>query len=162
MPNDLYDRDIVRWSETQAEFLRRLAAGERINADLDFENIIEEIQSVGRSQLITVQSLLKRAMEHLLKLAAFPHGPAKHWQAEVASFLDDASRAYAPSMRQRLDIDDLFRSARNRILALDDQGYGPSGEVVGANPYTLDDLLPSDRPVIDIGALVAKLRVREE
>ena len=44
----LYDEDIVLWSEQQADLLRRHAAGERANsADLDWENIVEEIESVG-------------------------------------------------------------------------------------------------------------------
>jgi hypothetical protein len=35
--SDLYDRDILEWSERQAERLRRHAAGERINdTDLDW------------------------------------------------------------------------------------------------------------------------------
>jgi len=46
--SDLYDTDIVHWSEHQAELLRRRAAGELINeADLDWLNIAEEIESVG-------------------------------------------------------------------------------------------------------------------
>jgi hypothetical protein len=41
--SDLYDDDILWWSEQQAELLRRLAAGERVN-DQDF---IEEVEAVG-------------------------------------------------------------------------------------------------------------------
>ncbi len=58
-----YDTDILIWSERQAELLRRRAAGELINeADLDWSNIAEEVESVGRSQLSTVQSLLRQAL----------------------------------------------------------------------------------------------------
>jgi hypothetical protein len=31
MPNDLYDRDVLAWSEHQADLLRRLARGEQVN-----------------------------------------------------------------------------------------------------------------------------------
>jgi hypothetical protein len=31
MPDDLYDRDVLAWSEYQADLLRRLARGERVN-----------------------------------------------------------------------------------------------------------------------------------
>ena len=34
MPDDLYHTDILGWSKAQAERLRRVAAGERVN-DLD-------------------------------------------------------------------------------------------------------------------------------
>jgi hypothetical protein len=39
--SDLYDDDILWWSEQQAELLRRVAAGEQ--ADI----IVEEIEAVG-------------------------------------------------------------------------------------------------------------------
>ena len=63
-----YDTDILIWSERQAELLRRRAVGELINeADLDWSNIAEEVESVGRSQLstgavaATRQALIARA-----------------------------------------------------------------------------------------------------
>ena len=40
MSDDLYDDDILWWSEQQAELLRRVAAGEQA------DNIIEEIEAV--------------------------------------------------------------------------------------------------------------------
>jgi len=32
-----YDTDIVRWSEHQADLLRRMGAGKRVNAPIDWE-----------------------------------------------------------------------------------------------------------------------------
>ncbi len=67
----LYDTDILEWSEQQAALLRRVAAGERVNdSDLDWPDIIEEIESVGREQLLAVESLLVQAMLHRLKAEA--------------------------------------------------------------------------------------------
>ena len=43
--SDLYEDDILLWSEHQAEALRRRAANE-----IDWENVAEEIEAVGRSQ----------------------------------------------------------------------------------------------------------------
>ena len=46
--SDLYDTDLVIWSERQAELLRRMAAGERVNDQIDWENVAEEIvQALG-------------------------------------------------------------------------------------------------------------------
>jgi len=48
MTGNLYDRDVVAWSEQQAALLRRRAPGELVNdADLDWPNTAEEIESVG-------------------------------------------------------------------------------------------------------------------
>jgi hypothetical protein len=68
-----YDSDILEWSERQAELLRRRAAGDLVNeAELDWPNIAEEIEDVGRSELHAVESLLVQALRHMLKAEAWP------------------------------------------------------------------------------------------
>ena len=42
-----YDLDIYAWSQRQGELLRRMAAGEHVNDDLDWPNIAKEIETVG-------------------------------------------------------------------------------------------------------------------
>lgn len=68
----LYDRDILLWSEDQAERLRHIAANDRRNANSpDWANIIEEIEDVGRNQLYAVESHLVQA---LLQTSRRKHG----------------------------------------------------------------------------------------
>jgi hypothetical protein len=53
--SDVYEDDILLWSERQADLLRRHVAGHRANdVAPDWPNIIEEIESVGREQLHAV------------------------------------------------------------------------------------------------------------
>ena len=61
--NDLYDRDFYTWTMQQAEALRR----RDFNA-VDWENVIEEIETLGRSEERSLKSQYARAIEHLLKL----------------------------------------------------------------------------------------------
>jgi uncharacterized protein DUF29 len=63
--SELYDTDILSWSEHQARRLRRVATGERINDLVDWPNVIEEIESVGNEQLHAVESLLVQALRHI-------------------------------------------------------------------------------------------------
>ncbi len=49
MPDDMYDRDALVWSEQQAVLLARLARGERVNDAIDWPHVIEEIEDVGRA-----------------------------------------------------------------------------------------------------------------
>src|SRR5579864_5174711 len=57
LPMSDYDTDVYAWSKRQSALLRRLAAGERVNdADLDWPNIAEEIETVGRSERGAVAS----------------------------------------------------------------------------------------------------------
>jgi hypothetical protein len=66
-----YDDDILAWSEQQGALLRHHAAGERVNsAELDWPNIAEEIESVGRSELSAVRSLLTQLLANTMKAEA--------------------------------------------------------------------------------------------
>ena len=142
--DELYWRDALAWSERQADLLRRIARGERVN-DVDWPHVIDEIEDVGISELNAVRSLLRQALVHLLKAHAWPNDTAcQHWRIEIAGFLDDAAARFAPSMRQRLDIDDLWRRACKQV----DQtimGDRPPGPLPDACPFTIDDLLAADR-----------------
>jgi hypothetical protein len=103
--DSIYDRDILEWSEQQAALLRRHAESERANdGAIDWENVIDEVESVGREQLHAVESLLLQAMLHALKAQAWPESPeVAHWQAEARVFRAQARRRFVPSMRQRID-----------------------------------------------------------
>lgn len=158
MPDALYDIDFVLWSERQADALRRLRLGERPN-DLDWENLIEEVEDLGKSQVNAVESLLTRALEHLLKAAAWPAArDAGHWRHEATTFLLDARRRWAPSMGNKIELDDLFADALAAVQTLDQDGL-PPGPLPQASPFSLDELLPPNRrETIDPVALLAKLR----
>jgi Domain of unknown function DUF29 len=139
-----YDTDILAWSERQAELLRRRAGGELINeAELDWPNIAEEIESVGNEQLHAVTSLLTQAILHMLKADAWPQsGEVAHWQAEARRFRGDAADRFAPSMRQRIDMTKLYRRA---LRAMPDTIDGqPPLPVPTICPVTLDELLAED------------------
>src|SRR5258707_8138020 len=111
--SDLYDNDILVWSERQAQLLRRRAAGELVNdADVDWPNIAEESEDVGRSQLNAVESPLTQALLHRLKAEAWPlTGDAPNWRAEARLFRRRAQRRFVPSMMQRIDLAGLYADA---------------------------------------------------
>ena len=142
--SDLYEDDILLWSEHQAELLRRRAAGELVNeAELDWPNIAEEIESVGGEQLHAVESFLVQALLHDLKATAWPLSQdVPHWRAEARRFRGDAASRFAPSMRQRIDMAKVYRRAlRAMPETMDDQ---PPLPVPESCPVTLDELLAED------------------
>jgi hypothetical protein len=148
--SDLYDTDVVVWSERQAELLRGLAARQPSNEQPDWGNIIEEIESVGRSQVHSVESLLVQALLHDLKARAWPYSwNVPHWRAEARLFRRDARRRFTPSMRQKIDAAALFHEALEVLPAAVD-GYPPSKKglalAASAQPATVDDALadPAD------------------
>ena len=154
MPDGLYERDALAWSDRQADLLRRIAAGERLNEAVDWANVIEEVQDVGLSELRACQSLLQQALMHLLKLHAWPSSQsAGYWRDEVGVFLDDAERRFTPSMRQRIELDMLYVKSLRRVRGKSDDAGLPN-QLPDACPYSLDDLLFRD---LNAPALVARL-----
>ena len=63
----LYDQDILLWVE---DTIAKLKAHDFAN--LDLENLIEEIDTLGKSQRNAIRSLLRRLIEHLLKRCYVP------------------------------------------------------------------------------------------
>jgi Domain of unknown function DUF29 len=107
MPNksSLYEEDFMRWAEAQAEGLRR-AAEAGSNLPLDWYNLAEEIESLGRSQRRELRSRLATIIEHLLKLQFSPaREPRAGWietigreRREIDLLLEDS-----PSLRSELE-----------------------------------------------------------
>jgi hypothetical protein len=80
---NLYDQDLVLWSEEQGRALRA-AAGAGWNTPIDWENVAEEIESLGKSERRALASHIVVVIEHLLKLQASPAGePTRGWRDTI-------------------------------------------------------------------------------
>jgi hypothetical protein len=79
----LYDTDFVAWSKDQAQALRALARSGS-NQVLDWENLAEEIESLGVSQKTALRSQMRRIVRHLLKLEFSPAAaPRRGWLESI-------------------------------------------------------------------------------
>ncbi len=102
---DLCQEDILLWSDRQAQLLRQHASSACINDAIDWPNIIEEIESVGRAERAALASHVRIILEHLAKLEASPATePRAGWletiaraRADVADLLED-SPSLVPSL----------------------------------------------------------------
>lgn len=70
----LYDDDFYGWSQEQANLLRT----KRFN-ELDAENLLEEIEAMGRSERRELESRLEKLLSHLLKWQYQPSRRGKSW-----------------------------------------------------------------------------------
>lgn len=75
---DLYDKDIYTWALTQADALRRRSANE-----IDWENVAEEIESVGKSEARELESRYIILLTHLLKWLYQPGGRSRSWETSI-------------------------------------------------------------------------------
>ena len=148
MPNDLYDRDILIWSEQQADLLRRLGRGEGVNG-VDWAHVVEEIEDVGLSELHSVQSYLSLMLVQLLKIHGWPNSLARvDWRVEVAAFQQNVARRFAPSMRQRIDVPRLYADALEQLDGAEYDGMVPRPWPTVC-PFTLDELLNDRRAALE-------------
>lgn len=138
MTQNLYDADILLWSEQQAELLRRRTANQ-----LDWDNIAEEIEAVGRSELRALHSHLIQALLHDLKAEAWPLSrDVDHWRAEARAHRQEARECFAASMAQRTDMTRLYRQAKQRMPdTMDGNRPLPVPETC---PVTLAEMLNED------------------
>ncbi|MEM9274042.1 MAG: DUF29 domain-containing protein [Cyanobacteria bacterium P01_F01_bin.143] len=84
MQDKLYDRDFNLWVEEMTIALRN-----RDIQTMDWPNLLEEIEDMGKSEKRSLESYLERLVEHILKLKywdAEKERNDKHWQVEVVNF----------------------------------------------------------------------------
>ena len=94
--SDLYELDFIGWTEQQARFLREEAA-RGTNLPLDWANLAEEVEGLGRSELRALESQVHRLMLHLLKLEfSSARDPRAGWLDSV----DDARIRILRHLRQ--------------------------------------------------------------
>ena len=123
----LYQEDFTLWAAEQAERLRD-AARDGSNLPLDWENLAEEVESLGRSERRELRSLVHQIIAHLLKLAHSRTIRVRvHWESEVSLLrrrlqlcLED-SPSLRPGLGQVVE-DEISRAQRTAADSLDRHG----------------------------------------
>jgi len=100
----LYDRDYHQWIQETVKALRN-----RNFDQIDWDNLIEELESMGKNDKRAVISLLTRLLEHLLKLKywqAEKERCGNYWSAEIVNFRAqiDTRLEDSPSLRSQLPL----------------------------------------------------------
>jgi hypothetical protein len=144
----LYDEDFYLWSKSQAEALRT-AARSGTNQAIDWENVAEEIESLGRSDKRELSSQIRRIIEHLLKIQySRATDPRLGWinsiddaRIEIEVLLDDS-----PSLKSEINTAipiEMRRGARKAIKELAKYSELDATTIAGINAttYTSEQIL---------------------
>ena len=148
LERSLYKKDYYAWTKQQAAALRAMAA-RRESSTLDLDNLAEEVESLGRSDLNTVRSQVRRIIEHLLKLEFSPSAPPRaDWRYSVAQARDEVEDHITASMYPDVatDLAKLFgRARRDAALGLRRHGESEAAKALPtACPYSLDQIVSHD------------------
>ena len=132
--NRPYAGDFYGWTQDQAEALRRRSVNE-----IDWDNLLEEIEGLGQSQANQLDSRLTLLMAHLLQWSLQPTRRTRSWVLTVREQRRRIARLLErnPSLRSRLAeiYADAYPSAVT--MAADETGLA-DGAFSPAPPFTFD------------------------
>jgi len=98
--DSLYDTDFYGWTQFQAKILR-----EGKFQNLDIENLIEEIESMGKSEQRELESRLEILLMHLLKWRYQPERRSVSWELTIKTQRNQINRHLKknPSLQSKID-----------------------------------------------------------
>lgn len=134
----LYDQDFALWIE---ETVKQLKSGDFSQVDLD--NLIEEVESLGRNERKAVDSFLSRLLEHLLKrcYVNLP-GCYRGWEIEIRNFRKGLKRELKDSPSLKGFMSEIFsESYEDALEAMKEDYPNTSFPDVCPFPDDVDSLL---------------------
>jgi len=132
----LYETDDHLWLQETIKLLQTNRFDE-----LDLENLIEELEDLGRSDKNKVVSLLEQIIRHLLYLQYWKtevQNNKSHWEAEIDSFRTQLRRQLTTHLYQYLEqeLDTIYQDALRYVTKKTQLEVFPV-----QCPYTLVQLL---------------------
>jgi len=108
----LYDRDFYLWTQQQSRELRE-AARSGVNLPIDWEQVAEEIEDMGKSVRFELRCRLATIIEHLLKLQHSPAvEPRAGWRSTIRRTRDDIDDVLKENPSLRREIDDMIADSQ--------------------------------------------------
>jgi phosphoglycolate phosphatase-like HAD superfamily hydrolase len=137
---DVYDKDTYGWALAQSDALRRRSANE-----LDWDNLAEEIESVGKSQAAELRSRFIVLLAHLLKWQFQSERRSRSWENTIRRERLEIARHLSenPGLKPRRE--ELYASAyaAARLDASTETDL-PLDTFPLASPFTLDVAMADD------------------
>jgi hypothetical protein len=136
----LYERDFALWLQETAELLKQ----QRL-AEVDWHNLIEEIESMGRSEKQALQSNLQVVLMHLLQYQYQPQKRSNSWRFTLIEHRDRLNVALEDSPSLKPYLEEIFEQcyAKARKKAAVETGLNIDIFPV-QSPFTIDQTLDLD------------------
>ncbi len=144
----LYEEDTVTWSEQQAAALRAAARGGS-NQPLDWENLAEEIESLGKSLRLGLRSQITRIIQHAVKLQHSPAlDPRGGWRRAIRQARLEISQILEDSPSLKRELPRLIEEETGRAVQLAISDMEEHGEVDRLQLPTLSKVAFSEEQVL--------------
>jgi hypothetical protein len=140
--NTLYEEDFAAWLDVQAAALR-----ERRFADLDLDNLVEEVESLRRAELRSVEHHARVVIAQLLQLAHSTLGdPRWSWKSTAMSHRHQLEMSLTPTLRQELEarLEEVHERGRRLAATVLETEGTPCDWLPHKCPYTLAEILDED------------------
>ena len=133
----LYENDYLQWLDKNIKLLKKSRLSE-----VDLENIIEELESLGRSEKTALRSNLTVLLMHLLK---WDYQPDKHSNSLRYTIIEQRRRildAFEDSPSLKRFFEEILEKTYAKALedASEETGL-PLNAFPPENPYTVDQIL---------------------
>jgi hypothetical protein len=138
---NLYETDDYLWLQETLQFLRNNDL-----SSLDVENLIEELENLGKSHFSKVRSLLRQIIIHLLLLEYWQEEYGqnhRHWISEIIAFRDDLNNSLTTTLKNKLsqELESIYSVSRRLVI----EKTGLALQVFPKQcPYQLEALLDED------------------
>ncbi len=136
----LYDTDFVRWASEMGQLMRDHNYGQ-----VDWENVIEEIESLGKSARRELKSRLEVLLMHMLKWQYQPSMRTGSWIGTINEQRDRIEDLLeeSPSLKSLVSeyLPDSYRRARRNAIA--ETGLQAHSFPVEC-PYTIAQVLDAE------------------
>jgi len=109
MDSTLYDRDFNLWLDKTASLLK-----ERQFHELDIPNLVEEIETIGRSEKHALQSNLIVVLLHLLKYKYQPQRRSSSWLSSIAEHRDRLEIVLTDNPSLQTYVDTVFQKCYSK------------------------------------------------
>lgn len=138
-----YDADFYAWTQEQGRLLREAAGGE-VSSSLDFANLAEEVESIGRRDVRDAKQHLRQVIAGLLRYQYISDADTdREFRSSILyeRFLAEQILKDSPSLPARIDMTELYESAAHLLSG--DIAQTENGPLPAECPYSLDQLLDS-------------------
>lgn len=136
----LYEQDFNLWLESTVNCLR-----DRKLSQMDYEHLIEELESMGRSDKNALKSNLRILLMHLLKYQYQPEKRSNSWRYTITEHRQRIRDSLEDSPSLKPFLREIFAKCYqdSRKLAADETGLSIH-QFPQQCPFELDDILNLD------------------